>query len=84
MKLKYIGPFDEVEIPSLGLTCKRLGTVEIVGEPAQNLREQGDWEWVKPAVKATKRPPRKRVIVGSPEAIATLASMTEEKGEDVG
>jgi hypothetical protein len=73
MKLKYVGPFDEVEVPSLGLVVKRLGTVEIVGEPAQNLREQGDWEWVKPAAKAESQP-----------TAEPAESMTEEKGEDVG
>jgi hypothetical protein len=49
MKLKYVGPFDEVEVPSLGLTCKRLDVVEVKGEPARSLREQSDWEWLKPA-----------------------------------
>lgn len=34
MKLTYTGPYDEVEIPSLGLTCKRGESIDVSPEVA--------------------------------------------------
>lgn len=50
---QYIGPFDEVEIPSLGLTVKRGGSIEVESEVAASLDEQPD-VWAKPNTKAAK------------------------------
>ena len=45
-QIKYVGPFDEVEVPVLGITAKQGVPVEIDTAPAQVLAEQADWELV--------------------------------------
>lgn len=42
--VKYVGPHDEVEIPDLGLSCKRGKTIDVPAEVAANLVLQHDWE----------------------------------------
>lgn len=37
MKFTYVGPHDEVEIPSAGVVCKRGETVEVPDSLAGNL-----------------------------------------------
>lgn len=40
MQIHYVGPFDEVEIPSAGLTVKRGESIEVDGELADSLLAQ--------------------------------------------
>lgn len=42
--VKYIGPFDAVEIPDLALTCKQGKTIDVPAHVADNLVLQHDWE----------------------------------------
>jgi hypothetical protein len=53
---KYVGPFDEVEIPALGLTVQRNHQVQVDDvDVADSLDAQDDWQHIpKP-----KRQPRK-------------------------
>lgn len=55
MKLRYIGPFDAIEIPDLGLDeVKRRGTFDAPAEAAALLLEQADnYERVAPPKKRT-------------------------------
>jgi hypothetical protein len=48
-KVKYVGPYDEVEVPSLGLRVKNGETVEV--EDASGLVGQEIWEEVKASSK---------------------------------
>ena len=60
VKVRYVGPFDEVEVPSAGFACKRGEVVEVFdrvanGTPATEdhpgtsglLAQTGVWESVK-------------------------------------
>lgn len=40
MQVKYIGPFNEVEVPSLGVVVKRDGTVDVDDATGAALCEQ--------------------------------------------
>jgi len=42
VKLTYTGPYDEVEIPSAGVVCKRGETVDVPDELGKSLLEQAD------------------------------------------
>lgn len=42
MKIKYLGPFDEVEIPGVADPVKRNGTVEVPDELAGREPERDD------------------------------------------
>jgi hypothetical protein len=44
MHVTYTGPFDEVEIPVLGITAQRGKAIEVDSEVGQSLCEQTDWE----------------------------------------
>jgi hypothetical protein len=56
MKYRYDGPFDEVDVPVLGVTVKRGHQVEATGAVARSLDEQADWTKVAPPKKrATKK-----------------------------
>lgn len=49
MKFTYIGPYDEVEIPSAGVVCKRGESVDV--PDSLRLQDQpSNWEPVKPTV----------------------------------
>jgi hypothetical protein len=41
VKVRYIGPFDEVTVPALGTVLKRDQSIEVSGEIAGHPR--GDW-----------------------------------------
>jgi hypothetical protein len=43
MKFRYDGPFDEVEVPALGVTCARGHQIEARGDVAKSLDAQADW-----------------------------------------
>ena len=43
MKITYMGPHDEVEIPSLDLVCKRGSSVEVEDELALEMIKQDAW-----------------------------------------
>ncbi len=43
MEITYCGPADEVEITSLGLTCKRGESVTVPAAAGDNLLRQSDW-----------------------------------------
>lgn len=51
MKVKYVGPIDEVEVTATGAVVKRGGTVEVPDDIGESLLEQADWE--KPGAKTT-------------------------------
>lgn len=52
MKVKYVGPYDEVDIAAAGLSCKQGETVEVDDELGESLLEQEDnWEPVDKAAK---------------------------------
>jgi hypothetical protein len=44
-KFKYVGPFDEVEIPAIGAVVKR-GHLVVIDDPeiSKGLDGQADWE----------------------------------------
>lgn len=42
MKVKYVGPFDEVEIPSLGVVVKNGDEIEVEAGIANGLLEQSE------------------------------------------
>lgn len=47
-RITYVGSHDEVEIPSVGVVCKRGATVEVSDSLADSLLEQPDnWQPVK-------------------------------------
>lgn len=54
MFLKYIGPYDEVDVPEARLVVKRNQTIEVSGELAEGLLCQED-NWKKTT--ATKSAP---------------------------
>ena len=51
VEVEYVGPFDEVTVPSIGATVKAGGSVKVSAEVAAGLLEQPD-NWV--AAKAAK------------------------------
>lgn len=56
MRLKYTGPFAEVEIPDLGVVVARGETFEATGDFAQSLLKQADnFERVKAPKKAAAK-----------------------------
>lgn len=44
MRLKYVGPFEGVEIPALGVTVAQGEELEVTGDVAQELLKRDDWE----------------------------------------
>lgn len=56
MKLKYVGPFEAVDVPALGLVdVKRGSTVEATGDVAKSLLAQDAWQRVAPPKKTTAK-----------------------------
>lgn len=51
VEVQYVGPFDEVTVPSIGATVARGGVLKVSAEMAAGLLEQPD-NWV--AAKAAK------------------------------
>lgn len=52
MKVTYVGPFEEVEVPSLGVVAVRGVPVEVPDAAAKELLTQRDnWTPAKPATK---------------------------------
>lgn len=55
-KFKYVGPYDEVEIPAIGAVVQRNHQVEIHDpEVSKGLDGQADWEPVKAAKKTAAK-----------------------------
>lgn len=54
-KYRYDGPFDEVDVPQLGVSVKRGHQVEATGDVARSLEEQADWTKVAPPRKTTAK-----------------------------
>lgn len=54
VKIKYVGPHDEVEIPSLGLVCKNGDSVDVDDEMALELIKQESWASAAARVPAIK------------------------------
>ncbi len=49
MRVKYVGPFDGVDIPQAGLTVARGEVVELSNDVAgEFLAQEGNWERVYP------------------------------------
>ncbi len=46
MKVRYVGPFDEVELPSLNLLAHPGDVLDVPDWEAENLSHQSDWELV--------------------------------------
>lgn len=46
MRVRYIGPFDEVEVPAFELVVKRNHQVDVPEAIGKQLTEQTDWEEV--------------------------------------
>jgi hypothetical protein len=44
MRVTYVGPFDEVEIPSLGIAVKRNEAVDVPDDVGHDLVAQTDWQ----------------------------------------
>lgn len=65
MKLKYVGPFDAVEIPELGIEVERNHQFEAVGKQAEALLAQGD-NFTKVA-EPKPRKPKDKGAQGEPE-----------------
>lgn len=65
MKFRYDGPFDEVEVPELGVNVQRGHQVEASGPLAESLDAQSDWTRVdKP--KPRKKPAAKKAAPKTP------------------
>lgn len=48
MKVSYVGSYDEVEVPSVGVVCKRGAEVEVPDSLGKALLEQPEnWQPVK-------------------------------------
>ena len=45
-EFKYVGPFDEVSVPVLGVSVKRGDKVTADGDVAKSFAEQADWQAV--------------------------------------
>lgn len=43
-KVRYTGPYDEVEVPEAGIVCERLRAYEVETSVAERLLEQDVWE----------------------------------------
>lgn len=67
MKFRYDGPFDEVEVPELGVTVKRGHQVEATGKVAESLGRQTDWTKVAPPKKTTAKAAAKKAEKPAPE-----------------
>lgn len=52
-KIRYIGPFDAVVLPTLGIETRPGEVIDVDDESFANLVEQHDWEAAK-AAKADK------------------------------
>lgn len=53
MFLKYIGPYEEVEVPDAGLTVRKNQTIEVSGDLAEGLVCQVDnWKKTTPTKSA--------------------------------
>lgn len=57
MKVRYIGPFDEVEVREFGIAVKRNHQAEIPDGIAATLIEQADWEEVGKPKSKEQQPP---------------------------
>lgn len=44
MQVMYTGPFDEIEVPTLGLVAKSGEPVDVTPEDGERLLEQDCWE----------------------------------------
>ena len=62
-KVRYVGPFDEVLLPTLGIEVVRGGEVDVDELSFANLVEQHDWE-------AVEDSPRKPAKAGAQSADA--------------
>lgn len=45
-QVKYVGPYDEVEVPAAGIRVKRGETVEVESDIAKSLTAQSVWNAV--------------------------------------
>ena len=48
MRVTYVGPHDEVEIPSLDVAVKRGGSIEVDNTVGHELIKQADWQTATP------------------------------------
>lgn len=70
MKYRYDGPFDEVEVPQLGVTVKRGHQVEATGKVAESLEGQTDWTKVAPPKPPAKKAASKKAAQSAPRKSA--------------
>lgn len=54
MKIKYIGPHDEVEIPTLDAVCKQGDSIDVDDKIALGMIEQEVWVSAAPRVSSKK------------------------------
>jgi hypothetical protein len=54
VKVRYVGPHDEVEVPALGIACARGATVEVDDDQARSLLVSEVWEAAEKAAKGGK------------------------------
>lgn len=55
--VRYIGPHDEVDLPTLGLFCKSGDVIEVSDDVVAGLADQTSWELVPAAAAAAKTAP---------------------------
>lgn len=48
MRIEYCGPYHAVEVPSLGVTCKRGETIDVPDKTAQLMIKQDVWKSAAP------------------------------------
>lgn len=60
MRIEYVGPHDAVEIPSVGVACRRGETVDVPDEVALNLTKQAGWKSAPSAAVAASDEPKPR------------------------
>lgn len=54
-KYRYDGPFDEVDVPHLGVSVKRGHQVDATGDVAKSLEQQAGWTKVAPPKKTAAK-----------------------------
>lgn len=54
-EFKYVGPYEEVDVPALGAVVKQGETVDVSDEEAAGLEGQSTWQRVKAAKKTESK-----------------------------
>jgi hypothetical protein len=78
MKFRYVGPFEGVEIPALGVVVDYGHEIEVTGDVAQEFAKRDDWTRTD-SPKAKAPPPEEPAL--TPEPAAPEAASSVEGGE---